>query len=367
MTANPASTSPATPPRYPAAALIGFARALLIAAGLEPAMAGAVADTLVEADLQGRTTHGLNMLPAYLADVESGSMTRTGTPVIVSDLPSAVTLDGQRLPGPWLVHRAIDLAMDRARQHGVCIVVIRRSHHIGCLSAYLRRVTDEGMAVILSCSDPTTSAVAPYGGRRGVMTPNPLAAAWPTTGDPVVLDISMSIASNAITKRYADEGRQFPGTWAIDAEGRPTTEPRDVLGQPPGALLPVGGVDHGHKGYALGLLVEMLTAGLAGHGRADAKEGWTGTVFLQVMAPAAFAGQDAFVRQTGWLADACRATPPWPGLDRVHLPGDQAAERRAEQLRDGVQLYPAIMPALAPWAGKLGVAMPRPEGDRPTA
>jgi L-lactate dehydrogenase len=190
------------------------------------------------------------------------------------------------------------------------------------------------------------------------MTPNPVAAAWPTGGDPVVLDVSMSTTSNATTRRLFNEGRRFPGAWGVTAQGEVTDDPRRILGDPAGALLPIGGADHGHKGFALGLLVEALTAGLAGHGRADPGEGWTATVFLQVMAPAMFGGQEAFERQTAWMANACRATPACPGVDRVRLPGEEGARRREVQLRDGVELYPSILPALAPWAEKLGVALP---------
>jgi L-lactate dehydrogenase len=347
-----------TPLRYRAERLRAFARQMLVAGGLEPAMAGTVADTLVEGDLLGRTTHGLHLLAPYLADLESGAMARSGGPVVVNDLPSAVTWDGQRLPGPWLVHGAIDLAVGRARAHGVCAVVIRRSHHIGCLAAYVRRVTDEGLVLLLTCSDPTNAGVAPYGGCREVMTPNPIAAGWPTGGDPVVLDVSMSTTSNGTTHRLLNEGRRLPGAWGVTANGEITDDPRLIVANPAGALLPIGGADHGHKGFALGLLVEALTGGLAGHGRADPSEGWTATVFLQVMAPAMFGGQEAFQRETAWMADACRATPPCPGVERVRLPGEQGALLRESQLREGVELYPSIMPALMPWAEKLGVELP---------
>jgi len=212
--------------------------------------------------------------------------------------------------------------------------------------------------VLLSCSDPETGGVAPHGGRRSLYTPDPLAAAWPTDGEPVVLDISMSIATNGLSKRLHAEGRRFPGPWAVDAEGRPTDDPAALFGEKPGALLPLGGADHGHKGYALGLLVEALTGGLAGHGRADPGEGWSANVFLQVLDPALFGSRDDFIRQTSWLADACRRNPPRPGFDRVRLPGEAGLRRRAEQLAGGVELYPGILAALAPWAKKFGVVAP---------
>lgn len=303
--------------RHPAPALIAYATALLTRAGLDSDKAA-----------------------------------------VVADFPAALTWDGRRLPGPWLVVRALEIAIARAKTHGTCTVVIRRSHHIACLAAYLKRVTDQGLMVLLSCSDPAVASVAPHGGRRAIYTPNPIAAAWPTAGDPVMLDVSMSITTNALTQRLTREQRKFPGLWAIDAEGHPTDDPAALSAKPPGALLPMGGIDHGHKGYAFALLVETLTGALAGHGRADPPEGWGASVFIQVLAPALFGGAEEFVRQTEHVAATCRATPPRPGVERVRLPGENGLRRRADQLAHGVELYPGILAALAPWAEKLGVPAP---------
>lgn len=344
--------------RHPAPALVAFARDLLLRAGLDSDKAAVVADVLVEGDLFGHTTHGLALLPAYLAEIESGKMTKAGAPDVVADFPVALTWDGRRLPGPWLVRRALEIAMERAATLGLATVSIRRSHHIACLAAYLQRVAERGFMVLLTCSDPNVCSVAPFGGRREVFTPNPLAAAWPTAGDPVILDVSMSITTNALTKRLQAEGKRFPGTWALTATGEPTDDPAALYTKPPGTLLPTGGLDHGHKGYAFALLVEALTGGLAGHGRADAPEGWGATVFVQVMNPACYAGAGAFRRQTERIAELCRATPPRPGFDAVRLPGASGLRRRAEQLAGGVALHPSILPALAPWAEKLAVPLP---------
>lgn len=344
-------------PRPSATALRDFAAALLTRVGLDLAKADAVAEILVEGDLLGHTTHGLALLPQYLAEAEKGSMSRSGEPEVVSDFPAAMTWDGRRLPGPWLVLRALELAAKRAQQYGTCAIAIRRSHHIGCLAAYLKRVTDQGLMVILTCSDPNVCSVAPFGGRREVFTPNPLAAAWPTDGDPVILDVSMSITTNGLTKRLHTEGKRFPGIWALTADGEPTGDPAALYANPPGTLLPMGGLDHGHKGYAFALLVEALTGALAGHGRADPKEGWGATVYIQVFQPACFGGAGAFRRQTTHVAEVCRTTPPRPGVERVRLPGEAGLRRRAEQMIHGVELHPAIMPALQPWAEKLGVGV----------
>ncbi|MEO7411770.1 MAG: Ldh family oxidoreductase [Opitutaceae bacterium] len=345
-------------PRYSSVDLLHYGCELLERAGLDEEKARIVAEVLLEGDLLGHDTHGFQLLAPYLNDINSGSMRARGEPDVIRDRPAAVTWDGNRLPGPWLVMKAMDLAIPRARELGTCCVTIRRSHHIACLASYLKRATDQGLMMILSCSDPAANGVAPHGGRKALMTPNPIAAGWPTDADPVLLDISASLVTNGLAGRLHREGQKFPNECLIDGNGEPSNDPAVLFADPKGAILPLGGVEFGHKGYALGLLIETLTGGLAGHGRADPKEGWSATVYLQILDPESFGGRDDFIRQTSWLAAACHATPPRAGFERVRLPGEQGLRRREEQLAHGVALHPAIMPLLNPLAEKSGVAVP---------
>ena len=347
-------------PRYSHETLLRFARDLLVKAGMDAEKADAMADVLVEADLLGHDTHGLALLAPYLADLESGGMAKSGEPKILSDRPAAMAWDGMRLPGPWLVLQAIDTAVPRARQFGTCSVAIRRSHHIACLAAYLKRVTDQGLMMLLFSSGPDTAGVAPHGGRGSVYTPNPIAAGWPTQGEPVLMDISASITTHSMTARLHREGKKLPGTWLIDADGNPTDDPSVMFAERKGAMLPLGGIEVGHKGYALGLLGEALTGGLAGHGRADPVEGWAANVLVQILDPACFGGEEDFRRQMQRLAEACRSTPPRAGFDRVRLPGEGALARRAVQLERGIGLHPSAVASLRPWSEKLAVALPQP-------
>ncbi|HET9046247.1 MAG TPA: Ldh family oxidoreductase [Casimicrobiaceae bacterium] len=340
--------------------MTAFARALLEALHVRGDIAVDVAAILVDGDLLGHTTHGLALLPGYLGELERGAMRGDGEPAIVSAHAAAQTWDGGRLPGPWLTLRAIDAATTMARACGTGTVVVKRSHHIACLAAYAKRIADAGMLGFVHCSDPSMKSVAPFGGVSAAFTPNPLSAGIPTSRDPILLDISASLTTNGLTGRLHKAGLKLPHPWVQDARGNATDDPAVLFADPPGTLLPLGGLDAGHKGYALALLVEAVTAGLTGFGRADPPEGWGATVFVQVLDPAAFGGADAFARQTDHLVDACHAASPRPGVERVRVPGEHGIARYRAQRAEGIALYPTILPALAPWAAKLNVASPAP-------
>jgi LDH2 family malate/lactate/ureidoglycolate dehydrogenase len=346
--------------RYDSAALLDFAQRLIERAGLPNDRARDVAEVLLEGDLLGHTTHGLALLPAYLRELEEGRMEKTGEPAVLADRGSALTWDGRYLPGPWLVRRAVAAARERLARHPSAIVVIRRSHHIACLQAYLKPITDRGLMVMLTCSDPSMASVAPHGGMTASHTPNPLAVGWPTEGDPVLIDISTSTTTNGMTRRLYDLGERLPAAWLIDADGHPTDDPAVLYQKQPGAILPLGEMELGHKGFALGLLVEALTCALSGFGRAEAPARWGASVFLMLLDPAAFGGDEAFVRETSHFARICHASTALPGRPGVRLPGEGALARRARQIAHGVELHPTILPILTPWSQRLGVEPPQP-------
>jgi L-lactate dehydrogenase len=346
------------PPRYAAPDLVTFANGLLRRVGVRDDIAATVADVLVTGDLLGHTTHGLGLLAPYLGELEKGTMTATGEPRVQNARPAAELWDGGRLPGPWLTMRAMDATMAMARTYGSGTVVIRRSHHIACLAAYLLHATEQGMVGIVQSSDPILAAVVPHGGITPIVTPNPIAVGIPTSGDPILVDVSTSITSMGFIRQRRDAGERLPGPWVIDAEGRATDDPNVVFADPKGALLPLGGLDAGYKGFGLALMIEALTAGLAGSGRADPPEGWGATVFVQAIDPAAFGGDADFRRQMDRMVEASHASRPRPGVDRVRVPGEAGMRRLREQRKLGVALYPSILPALLPWSAKLGVAPP---------
>ena len=298
------------------------------------------------------------MLAPYINEVVNGTMKKSGAPMVLNQRPATQVWDGLRLPGPWLVVQAMNACASMARTYGTGTVVIRRSHHIAALTAYLKRATDQGLLMLLYCSDRNSASVAPHGGRDPVFTPNPMAFGIPTGGAPILVDVSCSITTNGMSGRLAKEGKRFPGPWLLDDQGQPTDDPRFGVPGGGGSIQLLGGMDAGHKGYGMTLLVEALTGGLAAHGRADPKEGWGATVFVQLLDPEAFGGLEGATRQLDFVAAACHASTPRVAGQAVRLPGERGLKRRAEQLANGVELHPSIMPMLKPWAEKFAIALP---------
>src|SRR5262245_27502048 len=280
-------------------------------------------------------------------------MAREGAPQVVNSHGAVETWDARRLPGVWTTGLAIDRATVLADQLGLGAVALRRSHHIACLAAFLEAPARAQTLILVFTSDPSAAMVAPHGGVTPVMTPNPLAAGIPAEPDPILIDVSMSITTGGMTALRKSEGRAMPGRWLLTPEGEVSDDPR-VLGAG-GALLPIGGLDHGHKGYALGLLVECLTQGLSGYGRADEPSEWGASVLVLALKPAHFGGMEQFRRQVQWLVAACHDARPLDPAAPVRLPGEAALARARQARKDGVPLSPAVVAALRELAARHGV------------
>jgi LDH2 family malate/lactate/ureidoglycolate dehydrogenase len=351
-----------TAPIYGYEALRDFTTVLGENVGLPRDRSRTQAEILLEADLMGHTTHGLALLSGVLKSIEGGAIRSTGEPAVLSDRGSSVLWDANSLPGTWLLSRAIGEAKQRLASHPVVTFVLRNMSHIAALGAYLRQATDHGFVITIMNSDPGMRTVVPAGGKEGRLAPNPLAFGYPTDGEPVLIDISTSSVANGWVRRWHAQGRRLPGKWLQDADGNVTDDPAVLFGSPSGTMLPLGGLDLGHKGFALSLMVDALTTALSGMGRAAKPAGGGTPVFLQLIDPNAFAGIDAFKGETGFLAQACRNSQPRAGVAAVRMPGDSALARRRAQLENGVELYPSIMPDLKAWGDRFGISPPAPRG-----
>ena len=290
--------------------------------GLPHEPAAAVAEGLVEGDLYGHTTHGLALLADYVEEIENGGMEqrrrargarRRRRRRDLGRAPAARRLDddARRRRG----------ASRRAEQLGLGAVAIRRSHHIACLAAFLEEPARAGYLVLVFSLRPERRACrALRRRRRRSMTPNPIAAGIPADPDPILIDVSMSITTAGMCGAPTRDGRQAcRSKWLLDAR-RPAD--RRSQGARERRLDPADRRPRPRpQGFGLALLVEALTQGLAGYGRADGETDWGAGVLVLAFAPQRFAGADAFLRQTNWLADAARNNRAADPAKPVRLPG----------------------------------------------
>ncbi len=345
--------------RYAADELRTFACGVLIAAGLARSHAEATGDALVDADLLGYTTHGIQFLPQYCAALEDGQMTRDGALQVIADHGTTLIYDGNLLPGPSCVRSAVSELLSRAGDFKLVAATIRRSANTACLATYLLPIVEAGYVGIVMVSSPDGQAVAPAGGRDARYSTNPIAFGFPTGGDPVLIDMATSATTNRLTEKLQRDGAQHIGEPMIDREGRPTNDPFALSKDGGGAIRPFGGDANEHKGFALALAVQAMSAALAGGGGADASLGPAGSaVYLQVINPTAFAGSDAFSNEMDHMVASLLDTPPRPGSAGVRIPGQRAMAAYHRQSSQGVEIADELRRHVEPLVEKYGLAFP---------
>jgi L-2-hydroxycarboxylate dehydrogenase (NAD+) len=294
------------------------------------------ADLLVEADLRGHHSHGLQRLPVLATRIKKGLIRVNTSPDLAWTADSVLSVDGKDGLGPFVAESALQHAKSAIAQRGVVAVAIRNSSHIGMIGYYCEKRALEGL-ICLAMTE-SEALVHPHGGTKALVGTNPLAIGIPNEGAPFVFD--MATSTSAIGKIYAarHRGEEIPLGWAIDAEGLPTTNPDAAL---KGSLTPAAGP----KGYGLGISIGILTGLLSGAeiGRAvwgtlDTEFRCTKGDFFLLMNPYAFAGGPALASRVASYLDELRHTPPQAGVESVIVPGDRARRMRAERLQAGIPL-----------------------------
>ena len=228
---------------------------LLERVGLPAARARRTADILVLADRWGVHSHGLSRLPHYLRRLVAGGHDAHAEVEVASDTGPVVALRGHRGLGHWQAWEAAELAVERARTYGVGVVTVSDSGHCGALGTYVLPGLRHDLLTLVFSNGP--AVMAPWGGSAPVLSTSPLAAGVPSRPQPVVVDLATTAVARGRIAVAASRGEELPEGWALDRDGLPTTDASVAL---MGLLAPLGGA----KGFALALLVESLTGGVAG-------------------------------------------------------------------------------------------------------
>jgi len=343
-------------PLFRAPELTEFASRLFTAAGVPGDEAQTVAASLVGANLRGHDSHGVMRVPQYIDFVEKGSY-RTGVALKVEhETPAVVTCDGQWGFGQVQAHRLLDLIIPKAQALGLAAGAARHCGHIGRLGEYAERAAESGLVLIATVNnDGAGHRVAPPGGTAPRLGTNPLCAAVPTAGDPVVLDFGTSVVAEGKVRVYHINKRRVPEGWLLDPQGNPTTDPSVLYNTPLGSILPMGGAQ-AYKGFGLGLVLDMLAGGLTG-GRSSfegAPPVRGNNVLFLALDPARFAGRDALLRESTQLSEFVRATPRAPGAGDILLPGDPERRTLEKRSAEGIPIEDAHWSKLSELAARLG-------------
>ncbi len=294
----------------PASDLRDYAASVIRAAGSEPGEAVAVAAQLVEANLRGHDSHGVGLLPDYVKNVRAGTLKPNQAASIVSQTDTLAVIDGHHGYGQVIGERAMTIGIAKAKNSGVAMVAVRRTHHLGRIGHWAEQCCAAGLASIHFVSVASNASVAPWGGGDARLGTNPFCCGVPVAGgEPIILDMATSrLPVGKI--RVAHNKRQAVVAGAlIDADGRPTTNASVYFQEPRGTLLPFGE----HKGYALALVVELFAGALTGAGTISlgekAPKGIINNMFSIVVDPAAIGDAQRYYEEVEAMTRWAKASP----------------------------------------------------------
>lgn len=345
-----------------------FVSAIFRAVGMTDDDAGTLARSLVDADSYGVMTHGTARVGPYVRQLVSGQVNPRPHEEVVHERPAAVLIDADHGFGAPVGIRAVRTGMIKAKATGMCLVGVKNVAHFGAASFYTRYAAERGyLAIAMSSTSPS---VVPHGGRTPRIGNSPMSFATPGTEHPeLIMDMAQSMTSRGRIKLALERGEDIPDSWAIDADGNPTTNAQDALN---GAVLPSGG----HKGSAMSLVVEMLASGLTGarlsqdiqHAgftsakRSDeaddaTKDVTVGNAYLVIDADV-FGDEEDVRHRASRIARYVRESPAAPGVESVYAPGDLEDQHRAHVQQAGIELLPSTVDEFARLADRYGVPLP---------
>lgn len=355
--------------RLPVVFLQRFVTDVFAGVGVPRREAAICADVLIEADRQGIDSHGINRCkPIYYNRIRAGTQNPVTRIDVVREGPTTAVLDGHNGMGQVVSHRAMSLAIRKARRQGLGMVVVRRSTHYGIAGYWARMAVDAGMIGITGTN--ARPSIAPLFGVDAILGTNPLTFGIPTDEPfPFMLDCATSVSQRGKIEYYERLKRRMPEGWVIDAKGQPLTDAQVVLkaltaGE--AALLALGGASEesgGHKGYGYATVVEILSGALAQGAFLQALSGLRGgkpapielSHFFLAIDVRAFCDLDAFRRTAGTILRQLRASRKAPGQKRIFTAGEKEAQIRAERDRRGIPVPLGVQQDLTAMRDELGL------------
>ncbi|MFA6109093.1 MAG: Ldh family oxidoreductase [Candidatus Latescibacterota bacterium] len=338
-------------------ALQRFTTAVFRGLGMPPADAELEAEVLVWANLRGVDSHGVQRIAEYSRAVDEGNMNPRPRIRVEKESAAALLVEGDRAFGPVVTVYSLNLAMAKARREGVAWALIRNTTHQGAMGYYTQRAARQGIAAIAVVCNPPN--MAPPGARAAGVHNSPISIAVPAGADgDLTLDMATSVAAGGKVQVAVDKGMEIPLDWALDADGRPTPDPRQAK-----FLQPAGG----YKGYGLALMFECLSSLMAGNplvtstivGPEPVRPG-TQNSFLAVLDVGFFTDPAEYRCNVDLLIRTEKGLPRLPGVEEILVPGEPEARVLADRLAHGIPLPAGTMAKLQAAAERFGLAVPSP-------
>jgi LDH2 family malate/lactate/ureidoglycolate dehydrogenase len=329
---------------------------LLVAAGASAEEAAIIARYNVGANLVGHDSHGVILIPTYIDRVKAGHIVPGAPWEILQETPTTTVIDGHWGFGYVVNDRAMRYTMNKAKNQAIAAATVRRQSHIGRLASYPLLAAAEGMiAMITADSGRSSKAVAPYGGAKARLGTNPICFAIPSNLEgPFVFDMATSAAAAGKINVATARGEHVPAGWLIDAEGKPSTDPKVLRSG--GALLPLGGTE-GYKGTGLAAIVEILSGLLTGLGfGVDPAGRHNDGCFMAVFNVAAFRDLATFKAEVTDFAKYLKDTPPAQGFSEIFYPGEVEFRKEQDRKKNGIPIEDATWKRLSDLAGSYGIA-----------
>lgn len=336
-----------------------FVLEVLHSVGVTEDHARIVAEALVRADLRGVDSHGVARLETYVEKFEGGGFNTAPHVTIEEIAPVINRVDGDDGPGQVAALRGMEAAMERAAAHGMGASFVYNSNHFGTAAYYTQHAAEHDfIGISMTNVGPD---VVPFGGTEPFLGTNPISIAIPTDGSfPITLDMATSVVAMGKIDHAPSEVSEIPEEWAVDGDGRPTTDPEAVA-----ALRPVGGP----KGYGLGMIIDILCSELAGARRSPD----VGALYDEFDEPmrlghalwavdiATFADPAEFRARIGEYIDAVKAVPSRAGIDEIMVPGEPEARTKRHRERNGIPLTSDTWTSLQRLADRYDCVVPTTE------
>ena len=356
---------PETRQRFDASDLRGFTAAVLRSYGVPGEDAQIGADVLIDADLVGIESHGIAHLPwhiGYAPGFESGVVNPTPEIAVLRETPVSAAWDGDGGFGTIVCQKAMSACIDKALTSGMGMVTVRNGRHFGAAGYYAHMAVEHDLIGMAMCNVPPIAVAA--GGKSRVFGTNPIAMAAPIAGGtPFRLDIATTAVAGGKLEIAGRQGKPLPEGWAVDEDGNHSDDP--FIMRKNGGLLPLGSTltTSSHKGYGLGLMVDIMSGVLSGDGSGLFSPRGQNLVQGQWFAAwriDLFCEPDEFKSSMREMAEAIRAVEPVEGVERVVIPGDPEELARADRSEHGVPLDDETIEQLIALGEQRGIAFPAP-------